>query len=714
MSKTHEEFRLLSSVHKLRRTNHKDFQNYLSACFLSQMDPKKPVQALKDPSWVEAMQDELLQFKLLKVWTLVDLPKDKWAIGTKRVYRNKKDKRGTVIKNKARLVAQGHTQEEDINYNEVFAPIARIEAIRLFLAYASFKNFVVYQMDVNSAFLYRKIEEEVYVCQPPGFEDLNFPDKVYKSGKGSLWTKSSPKSMKSDGIFISQDKYVAEVLKKFNFVIVKTATSRPDITFAVCACAMFQVTPKTSHLHAVKRIFRYLKGQSKLGLWYPKDSPFDLEAYFDSGYTGSDLDMKSTTGGCQFLGKRLISWQCKKQTIVANSINKAEYVAAANCCGHVLWIQNQMLDYGFNLINIKIYIDNESTICIVKNQVFHSKTKHIEIRHHFTRDYYEKKLIQVIKIHTDKNVADLLTKAFDVSRKQKPRRKQRKEAEVSHDESQDKEHIPTPFSDPLPSGEDSFTLNELMVFLYQLTRTGLRRLKKIGSGRRVKSPMEKDSLGAQEDASKQRRIIEEIDQNAEITLDDETQGRTNNDDMFGVDDLADKEVVMDTTTSKHVEQIIKDVEKEVKIVERVTIAGEVVTTTTVKVSAAPTTDVTEDEITMAQALAGLKSVKPKVMVQEAKGIVFHKQKQEQIPTVSSSMDKGKAKMIEPKVPIKRKDQMNIDKEYARKLEAKEQEAARLRRAQQDEKANISWDNIQAMMDADRLLAEMLQARERIL
>ncbi|GJU55545.1 putative ribonuclease H-like domain-containing protein [Tanacetum coccineum] len=259
---------------------------------------------------------------------------------------------------------------------------------------------------------------------------------------------------KDDGIFISQDKYVADILKKFDFATVKTTStpietnkallkdeeaedvdvhlyrsmigslmyltaSRPDIMFVVCACARFQVTPKVSHLHAVKRIFRYLKGQPKLGLWYPRDSPFDLEAFSDSDYARASLDRKSTTGGCQFLGKRLISWQCKKQTIVANSTTEAEYVAAANCCGQVLWIQNQMLDYGFNFMNTKIHIDNESTICIVKNLVFHSKTKHIEIRHHFIRDSYEKKLIQVIKIHTDHNVADLLTKAFDVSRKAK-------------------------------------------------------------------------------------------------------------------------------------------------------------------------------------------------------------------------------------------------------------------------------------------------------
>ncbi|GJW14561.1 hypothetical protein Tco_0018694 [Tanacetum coccineum] len=168
-------------------------------------------------------------------------------------------------------------------------------------------------------------------------------------------------------------------------------SSRPDIMFTLCACARFQVNPKISHLHAVKRIFRYLKGQPKLGLWYPKDSPFDLVAYTDSDYAGASLDRKSTTGD-------------------------SEYIAASNCCRQVLWIQNQLLDYGYNFMQTKIHIDNESSICIVKNPVFHSKTKHIEIRHHFIRDSNEKKLIQMIKIHTDQNVIDLLTKAFDISR----------------------------------------------------------------------------------------------------------------------------------------------------------------------------------------------------------------------------------------------------------------------------------------------------------
>ncbi|GKA87184.1 putative ribonuclease H-like domain-containing protein [Tanacetum coccineum] len=531
VNKSSEAHAFVSYVQKQRRNNHKDFHHCLFACFLSQHEPKKISEALEDESWVDAMQEELLQFEIQKVWILVDLPYGKKAIGTKWVYRNKKDERGVVVRNKARLVAQGHRQEEGIDYDEVFAPVARLEAIRIFLAFASYMGFIVYQMDVKSAFLYGKIDEEVYVSQPPGFLDPKYPEKVYKVVKALYGLHQAPRAwyatlstfllkngyrrgtidktlflrkdkhdiilvqvyvddiifgstkkswcdefealmksrfqmssmgeltfflglqvkQKPDGIFISQDKYVAEILKKFDFASVKTAStpietqkplvkdeeasdvdvhlyrsmigslmyvtaSRPDIMFAVCACSRFQVTPKTSHLSAVKRIFRYLKGKPKLGLWYPRESSFDLESYSDSDYAGANLDRKSTTGGCQFLGRRLITWQCKKQTIVATSTTEAEYVAAASCCGQVLWIQNQMLDYGFNFMNTKIYIDNESTICIVKNPVYHSKTKHIAIRHHFIRDAYEKKLIQVLKIHTNDNVADLLTKAFDVSR----------------------------------------------------------------------------------------------------------------------------------------------------------------------------------------------------------------------------------------------------------------------------------------------------------
>ncbi|GJX30831.1 ribonuclease H-like domain-containing protein [Tanacetum coccineum] len=371
---------LLSFIYKQNRTNHKDQQTCLFACFLSQEEPKKVSQALSDESWVEAMQEELLQFKLQEVWVLCDLPEGKRVIGTKWVFRNKRDERGTIIKNKARLVAQGYRQEEGVDYDEVFAPVARIEAIRLFLAFASFMGFIVYQMDVKSAFLYGNITEEVYVKQPPGFEDPAHPNKVYRVVKAlyglhqapRAWyerlstfllkhgyrrgaidktlfikkdrrdimlvqvyvddiifgsTKSSmvkdfedlmQKEFKmssmgeltfflglqvkqtSTGIFLSQDKYMKDILNKFDFRTIKPASTPIEAHKSlgkmkkVKIVLIFQVTPKVSHLHAVKRVFK-----------------------------------DQTSGGFN-TWKRLGSWQCNKQTIVAISSTEAEYVAAAS------------------------------------------------------------------------------------------------------------------------------------------------------------------------------------------------------------------------------------------------------------------------------------------------------------------------------------------------------------------------------------------------
>ncbi|GJR40926.1 putative ribonuclease H-like domain-containing protein [Tanacetum coccineum] len=403
MIKISEEHAMASYIKKQRRTNHKDYQNCLFAYFLSQIEPKKK----------------------------------QGKTGCTRLYPRR-----------------------SIDYDKVFAPVAMIEAISYF-ALCILMGFIVYQMDVKSAFLYGTIEKEVYVCQPSGFEDPQFPDKVYKVEKALYGLYQAPRAWYETlstyllenrfrrgtidkTLFIKKDKgdivlvqvYVDDIIfgftkkslclefkqiihKRFqmsfmgeltfflglqtsstsmepNKALVKDeeadnvdvhlyrsmigslmylTTSRPDIIFVVCACTRFQVTPKVSHLHVVKRIFRYIKGPSKLGLWYPKDSPFDLKAF-----------------------------------------SNTEYVAAANCCRQVLWNQNQMLDYGFNFMNTKIYIDNKNTICIVKNLKFHAKTKHIEIRHNFINDSYEKRLIQVTKVHSDHNVADLLTNAFDVSR----------------------------------------------------------------------------------------------------------------------------------------------------------------------------------------------------------------------------------------------------------------------------------------------------------
>ncbi|GJS30512.1 putative ribonuclease H-like domain-containing protein, partial [Tanacetum coccineum] len=309
----------ISYIHDQQRNNHTDFQHCLFACFLSQVEPRTVAQALEDPSWVDAMQEEMQQFK----------------------FQNR-DARGIVVRNKARLVAQGHKQEEGIDYDEVFAPVARIKAIRLFLAFSSYLGFMVYQMDVKSAFLYGRIDEEhkrdiilvqVYV------DDIIFGstkkawcDEFKALMKGEFEMSAMGEltfflglqvQQRPDGIFINQEKSMIGSLMYLT-------SSRPDIMFAVSACSRNQVTPTTSNLEAVKKIFKYLKGQPKLGLWYPRESPFMLEAYSDSDYVGANKDRKSITGGCQFLDRRLISWQCKKKTIVATSSTEAEYVAAAN------------------------------------------------------------------------------------------------------------------------------------------------------------------------------------------------------------------------------------------------------------------------------------------------------------------------------------------------------------------------------------------------
>nr|GEX33018.1 hypothetical protein [Tanacetum cinerariifolium] len=468
---------LITFINKQRRTNHKDFHNCLFTCFLSisQMEPNKVTgngyyqgdkiqakpnktehetksmekskvnqsqqkstlakskppshqvkrnttsgtevaktsnlqlqglkkrevktsvtQALDDESWVEVMQEELLQFKLLN--------------------------RGIVVRNKARLVAHGHRQEEGIDYDEVFALVARIEAIRLVLAYTSFMDFTVYQMDVKIAFLYGTIEEEVYVSQPPGFVDPKFPNRVRGTINKTLFIKkikddillvqvyvddiifgSTKRSLSTEFEQLMHNRFQMSSMGELTFFLgLQCKVSKytngdthlskdSDGTDVDVHLYRFQVQPKVSHMHAVKRIFRYLKGHPTLGLWYPKELPLELIAYSHSDYEGASLDRKSTTG-------------------------EAKYIATSSCCRQVLWLQNQLLDYGYNFMQTKIHVDNESAICAVKNHVYHSKTKHIKIRHHFIRDSYEKRLIEMVTIHADSNVADLLTKAFDVTR----------------------------------------------------------------------------------------------------------------------------------------------------------------------------------------------------------------------------------------------------------------------------------------------------------
>ncbi|GJY28500.1 putative ribonuclease H-like domain-containing protein [Tanacetum coccineum] len=352
MTKTSNEQGFISVVYEGK--THEDLHTCLFACFLSQVEPKK------------------------KVWTLVDLPYGKRAIGTKWVYKNKKDKRSIVIRNKVEKALYGLHQ----------APRAWYETLSTYLLDNGFQRG-----RIDKTLFIKRVKCDILLVH------VYVDDIIFASTRNEMCTEFENMMHK---------KFQMSSMGELTFFLGLQTTSTPMET-SKPLLKDAEAEDFDSHL-------KYLKGQPKLGLWYPKDSPFDLEAYTDSDYAGASLDRKYITGGCKFIGRRLISWQCKKQTIVANSTTEAEYVAAASCCGQVLWIQNQMLDYGYNIMNTKIHIDNESTICIVKNPMFYSKTKHIEIRHHFIRDSNEKKLIQMIKIHTDHNVANLLTKAFDVGR----------------------------------------------------------------------------------------------------------------------------------------------------------------------------------------------------------------------------------------------------------------------------------------------------------
>uniref|UniRef100_A0A0A9CKP0 Reverse transcriptase Ty1/copia-type domain-containing protein n=1 Tax=Arundo donax TaxID=35708 RepID=A0A0A9CKP0_ARUDO len=386
-------------------------------------------------------------------------------------------------------------------------------------------------MDVKSVFLNGPITEEVYVEQPPGFENPKYPSHVYKLKKALYGLKQAPRAWyeclrdflvkkgfsigKADstlftkhvddelfvcqiyvddiifgstnksfcdefskimtdrfemsmmgelkfflgfqvkqlkeGTFICQTKYTKDMLKKFdmeNAKPIKTpmqtnghldlnedgeavdqkvyrsiigsllylCVSRPDIMLSVCMCTRFQAAPKECHLVAVKRILRYLIHTPTLGLWYPKGSSFDLIGYSDADYAGCKVDRKSTSGTCQFLGRSLVSWSSKKQNSVALSTAEAEYIAAGSCCAQLLWMKQTLRDYGCEMSKIPLLCDNESAIKIANNPVQHSRTKHIDIRHHFLRDHSTKGDIDIHHVRTDKQLADIFTKPLDERR----------------------------------------------------------------------------------------------------------------------------------------------------------------------------------------------------------------------------------------------------------------------------------------------------------
>ncbi|GJS81592.1 ribonuclease H-like domain-containing protein [Tanacetum coccineum] len=287
--------------------------------------------------------------------------------------------------------------EEGIDFEESFAPVARLEAVRIFVAYAAHKSFPIYQMDVKTAFLNGPLKEEVYVAQPDGFVDPDHPDKVYRLRKALYGLKQAPRAWTSDppiptrigtpmamkpkldadlsGEPVDQTDYHSKIGS-----LMYLTSSRPDIVQAVCYCARYQARPTEKHLKEVKRIFRYLRGTINMRLWYPKGSGFELTTFSDADHVGCVDTRKSISGGIQFLGDKLVSWMSKKQDCTAMSSAKAEYVALSASCAQVMWMRTQLQDYGFNYNKIPLYYDSQSVIAISCNPVQHSRTKHIHTR----------------------------------------------------------------------------------------------------------------------------------------------------------------------------------------------------------------------------------------------------------------------------------------------------------------------------------------------
>ncbi|GKB98520.1 retrovirus-related pol polyprotein from transposon TNT 1-94, partial [Tanacetum coccineum] len=341
------------------------------------------------------------------------------VIALKWVYKVKLDELRGILKNKAWLVAHGYRQEKGIDFKESFAPVARLEAIKKFLAFTAHMNMVVYQMDVKTAFLNDFSKGSV---DPTLF--------IRKEGKELLLSKYALESLKKYS-FDSCDPVDTPMVKKFKLdedkerkavdpshyrdmidTLLYLTASRPDLQFAICMCARYQSRPTEKHLHAVKRIFRYLRGIVNRGLWYPKDSSIALTAFADADHAGCQDTRRSISGSMQFLRDRLVSWSSKRQKSAAISSTEAEYIAMSGCCAQILWMRSQLTDYGLGFNKIPMYCDNKSAIALSCNNVQHSRSKHIDIRFHFIKEHVENGVIELYFVNTEYQLADIFTKAL--------------------------------------------------------------------------------------------------------------------------------------------------------------------------------------------------------------------------------------------------------------------------------------------------------------
>uniref|UniRef100_A0A2N9FBP6 Integrase catalytic domain-containing protein n=1 Tax=Fagus sylvatica TaxID=28930 RepID=A0A2N9FBP6_FAGSY len=458
------------------------------SCFsavLSLHEPHTYREACTNPLWQQAMTEELQALEKTHTWDLVDLPHGKSAIGCKWVYKIKTKSDGSIERYKARLVAKGYAQEYGIDYEETFAPVARITSVRSLLAIAAVHQWPLFQMDVKNAFLNGDLTEEVYMQAPPGYSDC--PDKVCLLRRALYGLKQAPRawfakfssivhqfgfsssshdttlfirrsdkglevSSDSTGYYLSQAKYASDLLSRAGLTDTKVVSTplemnarltpldgtplsdatlyrqlvgslvyltvtRPDIAHAVHLVSQFLSAPHSTHYAAVLHILRYIKGTMFHGLHFSAHSTLDLCAYSDADWAGDPTDRRSTTGFCFFLGDSLISWRSKKQHIVSRSSTEAEYRALADTTSELLALRWLLEDMGVTHSSpTVIHCDNRSAIQIAHNDVFHERTKHIEIDCHLVRHHLSAGILHLLPVSSSDQTADIFTKTFPPGR----------------------------------------------------------------------------------------------------------------------------------------------------------------------------------------------------------------------------------------------------------------------------------------------------------
>nr|GEX62590.1 hypothetical protein [Tanacetum cinerariifolium] len=382
--------------------------------FLTYVEPKPYKEALTQSCWIEAMQEELNEFERLEVWEIVPRPDKVMVITLKWIYKVKLDELGGILKNKAHLVARGYRQEEGINFEESFALVARLKAIRIFLAYAAHKNMVVYQMDVKTMFLNGNLREEVYVSEPDGFVDQDNPNYVYKFKKALYGLKQAPRIWRKDNDLLLVQIYVDDI------IFAASALELCDL-FANPMYSKF----KMSMMGKILFFLGLQISQSPRGIFI-NQSKYALESLKKYGFESCDPvdnlmvekskldeDRKGKViDPSHYREERLISWPSKRQKSAAISSMEAEYIALSGCCAQILWMRSQLSDLGLGFNKIPMYCDNKSAIALCCNNVQHSRSKHIDIKYHFIKEQVENGVIELYFVNTEYQLADLLTKAL--------------------------------------------------------------------------------------------------------------------------------------------------------------------------------------------------------------------------------------------------------------------------------------------------------------